>query len=46
MTPEQNAALQTAVANGDDMRIVTIALQVAASLARNNRQVDAMKGPR
>jgi hypothetical protein len=40
MTPEQRKALVDACETGDDVRIVTIALQVAAMLARE-RKVDA-----
>ena len=43
MTPEQKTALVEACEKGDAVRIVTIALQVAAWLARNKRQDDAIE---
>ena len=42
MTPEQQTALLEACRESNDVRIVTIALQVAANCARNKRQEDAI----
>lgn len=42
MTPEQRRALVQACEDGDEVRIVTLALQIAASLARAGDQPKAM----
>lgn len=42
MTPEQKTQLVAACESGDDVRIVTVALQVCAWLARNGRQLEAI----
>ena len=42
MTPEQKTQLIAACESGDDVRIVTVALQVCAWLARNGRQLEAI----
>lgn len=42
MTPEQKNALIEACESGNDVRIVTIALQIAASAARDGRQDDSL----
>ena len=41
MTPEQKTQLIAACESGGDVRIVTVALQVCAWLARNGRQPEA-----
>jgi hypothetical protein len=38
MTPQQKTELTTACERGDDVRIVTLALAVAATAARENRR--------
>lgn len=42
MTPHQRAALLAAAESGDDVRAVTLALQIAAGMARANRRDEAM----
>jgi hypothetical protein len=42
MTPSQRTELVHALESGNDVRVVTIALQLAASAARERRQDDAV----
>jgi hypothetical protein len=42
VTPDQRRILVEACESGDDVRIVTIALQIAATLARDKRVVEAL----
>ncbi len=43
MTPNQRQLLGEACESGDDVRIVTVVLQIAATLAREKRVAEAVK---